>query len=432
MSVRRQGGTSRHPQTASVVWGWRLEAALALGAFTVLRVSSQLGSGGPLLVGGIIAIALWQTPDLRAKLRARLDQARLRRKMAAAFRRCCVVGYFGDAPKITQIGRVPLGVQCVIRLPSGLHAGSIDACAAELAAALGARGLRVSGFAESAAYARILVLLREPFPATPMTSRLLASTASSLWDRVDLGRDEEGGSVQVLLPEHNLLIGGEPGAGKSVAMSNLVAAAALDPKVTLTLLDGKQVELALWEPCAETFVGPDQEEAVSTLAALQSEMDDRYHYLRSVKKRKIEPTSEFGLHVVIIDELAFYLRGGKKDVRDQFADLLRDLISRGRAAGIIVIAATQKPGHETVPTWIRDLFSYRLAMRCTSPDASDTILGQGWSTRGFSASTIDPANRGVGYLLAEGGVPVKFKASFLSDGDIELLAARATALRTGS
>ena len=71
-------------------------------------------------------------------------------------------------------------------------------------------------------------------------------------------------------------------------------------------------------------------------------------------------------------------------------------------------------------------------MRCTSPDASDTILGQGWSTRGFSASTIDPANRGVGYLLAEGGVPVKFKASFLSDDDIELLAARATALRTGS
>ena len=87
-----------------------LEAALALGAFIVLRVSAQLGSGGPLLVGGIIAMALWQTPDLRAKLRARLDQARLRRKMTAGFRRCCIVGYYGDAPKITQIGRVPLGV----------------------------------------------------------------------------------------------------------------------------------------------------------------------------------------------------------------------------------------------------------------------------------------------------------------------------------
>ena len=84
-----------------------LEAALALGAFAVLRVSSQLGSGGPLLVGGIIAMALWQTPDLRVKVRSRLDQARLRRKMTAAFRRCCIVGYFGDAPKITQIGRVP-------------------------------------------------------------------------------------------------------------------------------------------------------------------------------------------------------------------------------------------------------------------------------------------------------------------------------------
>ena len=74
-----------------------LEAALALGAFIVLRVSAQLGSGGPLLVGGIIAIALWHSPELRVTLRTRLDQARLRRRMTAAFRRCCIVGYFGDA-----------------------------------------------------------------------------------------------------------------------------------------------------------------------------------------------------------------------------------------------------------------------------------------------------------------------------------------------
>jgi len=104
VSVRRQGGTSRHPQTASVVWGWRLEAALALGAFVILRVSAQLGSGGSLLVGGITAKALSHSPELRAKLLARLDQAQFRRKMTAGFRRCGNVGYFGDTPKITQVG----------------------------------------------------------------------------------------------------------------------------------------------------------------------------------------------------------------------------------------------------------------------------------------------------------------------------------------
>ena len=70
-------------------------------------------------------------------------------------------------------------------------------------------------------------------------------------------------------------------------------------------------------------------------------------------------------------------------------------------------------------------------MRCTSPDASDTILGQGWATRGYSAATIDPAQRGVGYLLAEGGIPKRFRAPFFSDEDVAVLAHRAEVLRSG-
>jgi hypothetical protein len=53
------------------------------------------------------------------------------------------------------------------------------------------------------------------------------------------------------------VIGGEPGSGKSVVLSSIVAAGALDPAATLTLLDGKQVELAIWRPVVERFVGPD-------------------------------------------------------------------------------------------------------------------------------------------------------------------------------
>jgi S-DNA-T family DNA segregation ATPase FtsK/SpoIIIE len=134
---------------------------------------------------------------------------------------------------------------------------------------------------------------------------------------------------------------------------------------------------------------------------------------------------------VVIDELALYLRGGSKLLRDRFAEALRDLVSRGRAAGVIVVAATQKPSHDVVPTYVRDLFSYRMAMRCTSPDASDTILGQGWATRGYSASMIDPAYRGVGYLLAEGSTPMRFRAAYFTDEDIVVLAHRAEMLRSG-
>ena len=81
--------------------------------------------------------------------------------------------------------------------------------------------------------------------------------------------------------------------------------------------------------------------------------------------------------------------------------------------------------------FIRDLFSFRLAMRCTSPEASDTILGQGWASQGYSAATIDPTTRGIGYLLAEGGTPIRFKASYFSDEDLIVLEHRSEILRAG-
>jgi len=106
-------------------------------------------------------------------------------------------------------------------------------------------------------------------------------------------------------------------------------------------------------------------------------------------------------------------------------------VARGRAAGIVVVAATQKPASDIVPTSIRDLFGCRLAMRCSTRDASDTILGGGQSTLGYSASDIDPANRGVGYLLAEGTTPRRMRCFVLEDHPLHALAKRAAALRAG-
>ena len=90
-----------------------------------------------------------------------------------------------------------------------------------------------------------------------------------------------------------------------------------------------------------------------------------------------------------------------------------------------MIAATQKPSNDIVPTFVRDLFSFRMALRCTTPEASDTILGQGWAKEGYSASTLDPTTRGVGFLLAEGAVPVKIRTHYLDDEAIAELAERA-------
>ena len=78
----------------------------------------------------------------------------------------------------------------------------------------------------------------------------------SLWEPIPLGVDEQGEPVAIELVERNVLIGGEPGAGKSAALSTLIAAAALDPDARIWLLDGKLVELAAWAPVAQRVVGP--------------------------------------------------------------------------------------------------------------------------------------------------------------------------------
>ena len=98
----------------------------------------------------------------------------------------------------------------------------------------------------------------------------------------------------------------------------------------------------------------------------------------------------------------------------EFAELLRDLVARGRAAGVIVCAATQKPAADVVPSALRDLFGFRLALRCNTPQASDTILGQGWaSARATAPPRSRPGSAASGYLLAEDGLPVRMRGFHL-------------------
>ena len=95
----------------------------------------------------------------------------------------------------------------------------------------------------------------------------------------------------------------------------------------------------------------------------------------------------------------------------------------------MVIAAAQKPAADVVPSALRDLFGFRLAMRCTTPQASDTILGHGWASQGHSAATIGPTQRGVGLLLAEDGLPLGLRSFYLGDQALDQLAGRVCALR---
>ena len=90
----------------------------------------------------------------------------------------------------------------------------------------------------------------------------------SMFDPVHLGRDEYGQPVYVDLAERNMLLGGEPGAGKSSGLNLIIAHGALSCDCKLILVDGKQVELGMWRACADGFIGPSIKDAIEAFKAL--------------------------------------------------------------------------------------------------------------------------------------------------------------------
>ena len=128
----------------------------------------------------------------------------------------------------------------------------------------------------------------------------------SIWNPVHLGSDELGNRIEVTLAERNMLIGGEPGAGKSVALQLIVAHGALSPDCRLILTDGKRVELGLWRDCADRFIGPPIDEAIDTLHWLQDQIDERTAWLLDHKMRKITPALGWPVYLMPIDEVAYY------------------------------------------------------------------------------------------------------------------------------
>jgi DNA segregation ATPase FtsK/SpoIIIE, S-DNA-T family len=189
------------------------------------------------------------------------------------------------------------------------------------------------------------------------------------------------------------------------------------------LLAPFRVELGAWRHCADPFVGPNIDEALDVLSGLQTEMDRRYEQLLDTRQRKIRQGDGMPPILVVFDELAYFSATvGDRKQQTAFTATVRDLVARGRAAGVIVVGATQRPSHDIIPTSLRDLFGYRWAFRVSTGASSDVILDHGWAARGYSAADLDPGTRGLSWLLAEGGVPARMRAAYLTDEQVYELA----------
>jgi len=424
--TRRRSIESPLETVLRVPWGRRIEITAAFVVVVAHRVLSHL----PVHSGQVVVAVATGAFILATPTRLWLVDVLRRETTERRFAQATVDAGVADA-HITAMRTVPSGNRLTLSIPPGWTAEDYDQAAERLAVCFRSRDVRVLRDPANAGRAELTIVTCDPLAGAGTPWPGVGVPQTSLWRPFPLGVDEDGAPVGLDLAGHHVLVGGEPGAGKSNALSIIVATAALDPHVELWCLDAKLVELASWREVAKAFVGPDLEEATVALGILQAEMTKRYEWLLSRKLRKVTPETGLGLVVVVIDELALYIQGKGKE-RDQFALGLRDLVARGRAAGIVVVAATQKPAADVVPTAVRDLFGYRLALRCSTREASDTVLGSGWAAEGFNAAAIEPATRGVGWLLAESGLPRRLRCHHVADADIETIVDRAVAVRSRS
>lgn len=130
---------------------------------------------------------------------------------------------------------------------------------------------------------------------------------------------------------------------------------------------------------------------------------------------KLGKSNGVGLVAVVVDEVPYYVTNSDTKVAKAFTVRLRDIIQRGRAAGIIVILTAQKPSTDSLPSSIRDLISLRIAFNCSTREASETILGGSWSSEGYSSHRIALERRGVGLFLGDSGIPILVKIYFISN-----------------
>jgi S-DNA-T family DNA segregation ATPase FtsK/SpoIIIE len=326
-----------------------------------------------------------------------------------------------------------------IELPDGIPAAKALGAAAQLANGFGVSVQQISqAKGEREDWLTLRVTLKVPFTGKLKKGPLLTADKVNLWSPVPIAVSERGDIMTVEWFEKTALFGGEPGAGKSAAANNPLLAASLDVTADFYLADGKGgFDLSPFEPIAQmidTDGDPDQLLAILrhvwevVLPGLKQTVKD--HSVRKFSEVLAAKDKRVRFTVLYIDEWASYMAAASPEQQKELERLLRLITQQGRAYAVIVIAATQKPDSNAVPTGIRDILSTRWAGRCMTPEASDTILGKGRASAGYNAQRILKSQRGVGYLqTGETSEPTLTQSYFYTDEEVEFILRRAYELR---
>lgn len=355
----------------------------------------------PVVVGmfAAFAAAQWLKPS---------ERTADRRRVAAIRSGWPSVAELAGVPESRAIGarRTAAGWTVTVRTVRGHAADALARRTRDIAAALRRGDVAVTVHTADARVASVRVA-EGPGPWAGPSAELPEPATRTVSAGAVVGTDADGRPVTVPIVQSSLLVGGRPGSGKSVMLASVIAAAVAADDAEVFGIDLKAgVELAPWAPVLKS-IAPDAVAAAAVLGRIEAVMADRLATLAAIGARVHNPTPHEPQLVVVVDELA--------ELDKDAMATVRRILALGRAAGITVVAATQRPSADLIPTSVRALFRFAGGLQTARRSDSDIILGNGWNAENVSCADL-PAP-GHAWLVGDGR-PVRLRTFAVPDDRI--------------
>ena len=329
---------------------------------------------------------------------------------------------------IINVTRGPSVTRYEVELAKGVRLSKLTSAADDLALNLGATGVRIAPIPDRVSVVGIevpnravnTVSLREVIDSKEFHG---AKSKSSFAVGKDIGGNCIVGNIAKL---PHMLIAGTTGSGKSVCMNSIIISLlykASPEDVKLIMVDPKMVELGIYNGIPHLLIPvvTDPKKAAGSLQWAATEMLRRYKAMSDAGVRDLESynsiveNEEDGKKlpqvVVIIDELADLMLVAAKEVEESICRIAQ----MGRAAGIHLIIATQRPSADVITGLMKANIPSRIAFAVASAMESRIIL----DTQG--------AEKLVGkgdmlYAPIGCGKPKRVQGCFVSDPEVEAVA----------
>ncbi len=297
---------------------------------------------------------------------------------------------FGVGAKVSHIERGPSITRYELKPERGVKISRIASLADDLALALAATSVRIEAPIPGKSAVGIevpnqtvaVVAIREILDAFPNRGQV-----PPLW--MAFGKDITGKPVfGDLCRMPHILVAGATGSGKSVCLNLIIASllvSATPDQVQMLMIDPKRVELTVFNgiPHLIKDVIADPRLAAGALFEMTKEMDARYERFAKASVRKIEeynlkyPEERLPYVVIVIDELADLMLVAPAKVE---TTIMR-LAQLGRATGIHLVVATQRPSVDVITGLIKANVPSRIAFAVSSQADSRVILDMNGAER---------------------------------------------------